>query len=207
MGIFDFFKSNKTNHDENSNNSAKINFENPVIKKMVDWIEHPMEFNKKPDRIEIFDERDLFWPTQKVEKCYLLKFSVNNDEYVGFTGPISWCFIAIDFNKLTKDDLYIRYTGWYTVFATTNSDKYNKSQEGANKEIVIKSLVKQGYTEIEVLQCANLGGENYYEFICKKDNLTQKVVGTQDNLTEFKTDHILPFFEFIGIQWGPFDLG
>ena len=202
MGIFNKFK--KDNSDQQK---LALNLKDPIIKKMVEWIEHPMEFNKKPDKIEIFDERDLFWPTQKVEKCYLLRFSVDNEEFIGFTGPISWCFIAIDFNKLTKDDLYLRYTGWYTVFATINSDNYNKSQEGANKDLVMKNLGEQGYTEIEVLQCANLGGENYYEFKCKKDNSIKKVVGTQDNLTEFKIDHILPFFEFIGVQWGPFDLG
>jgi hypothetical protein len=206
MGIFGFFKKDKAVQEENSNHPTNLNLDDPIIKKMIDWIEHPMEFNKKPDCIEIFDQRDLFWPTQKIEKCYLLKFSINNKEYIGFTGPISWCFLDIDFTKLKKEDLYMRYTGWFTVFATINSGNYNKSQEGSNKDLVVKKLEKQAYSDIEVLQSANLGGENYYEFKCKKDNEVLKVVGTQNNLSSFKMDHILPFFEFIGIQWEPFNL-
>jgi len=38
---------------------------------MVDWIEHPMEFGKKPESINIIDERTLFWPSQQKEKCWI----------------------------------------------------------------------------------------------------------------------------------------
>ena len=204
MGIFDIFKKGNSESEKSSNDS--LNLKNPIIKKMVDWIEHPMEFNKKPETIEIIDERDLFWPTQKVEKCYLLKFKIDNSDYIGFTGPITWTFLNIDFNKLSKEELLLRYTGWYTVFATINSETYDKSLERANQEKIIDSLKQQGFSNIELLQNACLGGENYYEFKCQKGNENLKVVGTEDNLTQFKADHILPFFEFIGVQWGPFDL-
>jgi len=50
---------------------STLDLNNPIIKKMVDWIEHPMEFGKKPESINIIDERTLFWPSQQKEKCWI----------------------------------------------------------------------------------------------------------------------------------------
>ena len=202
MGIFNFSKKNNSGVTQKP---LGINLKNPIIKQMVDWIEHPLEFNKKPDEIEIVDERNIFWLSQEVEKCYLLRYKVNNEEYIGFTGPITWTFLEIDFNKLSIDDLYLRYVGWYTVFATVNSENYDKSLEGSNQEKLVKKLTKQECSDITILEVSCLGGRNYYELSCTKNEKQIKMVGTEDNLKEYDVSHILPYYEFIGLQWGPFE--
>jgi hypothetical protein len=193
MGVFDLFKKK-----EESN-------QNPLITKMLDWIEHPMEFNKKPDSIEIFDERDLSWPTKQPERCALVKFRVDDDEYIGFTGPITWCFIGIDFSKMSIDSLYETYCGWHIEFATINSKDYDDSQVGKTEIEVINKLIIDNYTNIQTLQNTLIGGNNYYEFEAEKNGKKTKVVGTEKELIEYPIEHILPFYEYIGITWNPLD--
>jgi hypothetical protein len=196
MGLFDRFK-------KNSNSNIDLN--NPLIKKMVEWIEHPMEFNKKPETAIILDQRELFWPSQKKEICALIKFTVDNNEYIGFTGPTTWCFIGIDFKKLTIEQLYERYTGWFIAFFTKNSESYQKSLEGTNEKVVFDQLYRNGYDEIRTIENVYLGKDNYYEFIADEGGRKIRVVGVENDLNEFEMDYILPFYEYIGIGWNPLD--
>ena len=199
MGLFNRSKKNKA--DKNH----QLDLSNPIIKKMVDWIEHPMEFGKKPDSIEIVDQRSLFWPSRKNEDCYLLKYTVDDKEYIGFTGPISWSFFFIDLSKVSYEDLYIRYTGWYIAFYTTNADNYDKSLEGSNEKAVIESLQRSGLSEIKTLQKTLMGGDNYYEFSAEKGGQKIKMVGIENDMYEYPFDAVLPYFEYIGLSWGPFN--
>jgi hypothetical protein len=196
MGLFDRFK---------RGNNSNIDLSNPSIKSMVDWIQHPTEFNKMPDTAVIFDERNLFWATQKTEHCALIKFSVDGQEYVGFTGPITWCFLGVDFNRMSIDSLYETYCGWHIAFATLNSKEYNKVDEGSNFETVAQKLAKSNYADIQKLQNVFIGGQNYYEFSATQNGAKVKIVGVEDDLQEYKNDHILPFYEYIGIGWNPLD--
>lgn len=212
MGIFDRFKKNKketskeTSKDDQAWNSNNIDLSDPIIKKMVDWIEHPMEFGRKPDSIEIIDKRTLFWPSQKNEDCFLLKYSVDGKEYIGFTGPITWSFFDIDLSKVSYEDLYVRYTGWFIAFFTINSENYDKSKEGNNEEKVIDSLRKTGLSDIKTLQKAYIGGNNYYEFVADEGGQKLKVVGIENEMKEYPIDAVLPYFEYIGIGWDPLNI-
>ncbi|WP_347069966.1 hypothetical protein [Flavobacterium sp. WV_118_3] len=186
--------------------SAELDMTNPIIKEMVEWIEHPLEFNKKPDSAIILDQRELFWPTHNYELCSLVKFSVDGTEYIGFTGPITWCFFSIDFTKLSVEQLYERYTGWYIAFSVSNSDSYDKSLEGTNGAIVIEQLRSTGLEEIITVEKIYIGGFNYYEFSAIDNGQKVRVVGTEDNMQKYPMDYILPYFERIGIDWNPLDL-
>lgn len=182
-----------------------MDLSNLAIKKMVEWIESPMEFNKRPESAMVYDERDLFWPTNKTEHCYLIKYIVDNELYIGFVGPVTWSFIGIDFTKMTIDQLYETYCGWFIVFHTINSSEYTKLKEGFDEVLFNTILIGEGYQEINKLQNAFIGGNNYYEFSVKKDNNKSKIVGTCDNWESYPADYILPFYEYIGIGWNPLD--
>jgi|SRR5690554_108261 len=197
MGFFDRFK---------KNNGSDLDLSNLGIKKMVEWIQHPMEFNRKPDNAIVFDERNLFWPTQKSEKCYLIKYTIDNVEYIGFTGPTTWSFIGIDFKKMSIENLYETYCGWYIAFFTSNSKEYEKSKEGLNEKIILEKLKLENYSEINKLENIFIGGNNYYEFSAMKNGIKIKIVGTEDNFREYSLEHILPFYEYIGIGWNPLEI-
>lgn len=208
MGIFDRFKNKKNDGCISSEQEDKVKYDmsNPMIKKMVDWIEHPMEFGKKPDSIKIVDKRTLFWPSYSNEDCYLLEYSVEGKKYIGFTGPTTWSFFDIDLTKLSYEDLYLRYTGWFIAFFTINSENYDKSLEGNNEGNVIESLYRTGLTEIKTLQRAYIGEDNYYEFFATKDGRKIKVVGIENDMQEYPIDSILPYYEYIGIAWDPLNI-
>ncbi|WP_420572467.1 hypothetical protein [Kordia sp.] len=199
MGLFDRFKKNKK-QDSNDNN---LDLKNPIIKQMVEWLEHPMEFGKKPDAIEIVDKKSLFWPSQQQEDCYLLKYTFDGDEYIGFTGPTTWSFLGIDFSKVTHEELYLMYTGWFIAFFTSQSEGYDKSMEGNNEAEVIKYLEASGYENVETLQKVYLGERNYYEFSANSDGEKIKLVGIDDETDEYPADSILPFYHYIGTVWDP----
>ena len=202
MGIFDRFKRNKK-EDSNGN---QLDLKNPIIKKMVEWIEHPMEFNKKPDTIEIVDKKSLFWPSQQQEDCYLLKYTVDREEYIGFTGPITWSFFDIDITKVSHEELFIMYTGWFIAFYTINSDGYNKSLEGHTEKQTIEELQTHGYSNIQTLQKIYLGENNYYEFLAELDGEKVKLVGMdEEEIEEYPVDTILPYYNYIGLMWDPFN--
>jgi hypothetical protein len=186
---------------------SALDLKNPIIAKMVEWIEHPLEFNRRPESISIVASRDLFCPTQEVEECHLLKFTMDGgEEYIGFTGPITWCFLDIDFNALSPDDLFLRYIGWYVAFGYYNQEDYDKSKEASNWQKVLAKQTKKGYGEISILQNLYMANENYYELSAIKNGKEVRLVGTEKNMGECPKDYILPFYEFIGEIWSPFDI-
>jgi hypothetical protein len=178
---------------------------NPAIQKMIKFVESPIEFNKKTESISVCDERDLFWPTNKTEHCYLVKYTVDGDKYIGFTGPVTWSFAGIDFSKMTIDQLYETYCGWFIVFHTINSAEYEKHNEGKDESVIVGQLLINGFSEIKKLQNAFIGGRNYYEFSVTKNEQKFKIVGTIEELQQYPYNYILPFYEYIGIGWNPMD--
>jgi len=201
MSFFDRFKKKQ---DEIS--STNLDLSNPIIKRVVLWIEDPREFGKSPDEIKILDERLLFWPTGQNEKCFLVEFNVDGKYYIAFAGPIIWCFIGIDFKKLSCEQLYERYAGWYIAFHTLNSKDYDKASEGRNEAVVLSKLKSSGLASIETSQKIFIGGKTYYEFMTQSDGIKSRVVGVEDDLKKYPIDYVLPFYEYIGIGWDPLNV-
>ena len=184
-----------------------------IIEKMSEWIGHPMEFNKRPEHIEIVAKKKLMWITQEVEECYLLKFTMkdNPTEYIGFTGPITWCFIGIDFSKLSHDELFLRYTGWFLAFCSADS-KPEASELKAVEETEKKMLekLKKSYTNVTISEKTFLGDDYYYSIRCNlTDSAKEEVsffVGPAKDLQPASSGAILPFFTYLGNMWDPFNL-
>jgi len=180
-----------------------------MLEKMFNWIKHPAEFGKKPDSIELFDKRELYFPNNSNEMCYLYKFHVDGIMYIGFCNSCTtWCFFGIDFTKLTIDELYLRYIGWYIDFF--NPNKYKSFPNKILKSSIYK-LNKEGYTDIKLLDSMCVVGVDnlyYYIFQCKKDDKPCKLVGLVGvDMKVYENGSILPFYEFIGLDWNPFDFG
>jgi hypothetical protein len=158
MGLFDFFKK-----EEKTEKKSK------PITDMTEWIKHPMEFNKTPESVEIADSKILFTPNQKSEECYLMRFRVDGKEFIGFTGPITWCFFDIDFAGHSFEDLYLKYIGWYVYFLANHSGKYKELEKESDREPFKKLLEDDGYTKITITQAANIAGGNYYVATATQD--------------------------------------
>ena len=177
-----------------------------AVNNMSTWIESKNGFGKWPEKIEIVAEKKLYWPTQKYENCYLLKFVIDKKEYVGFTGPATWAFKHVSYSGLTVNSLFARYTGWFIAEVYQKSSQYDPELEGLDKAQVLDALLKQGYTGMQVLQNIAPGKINYYMISCMKDNAPVIIAGTAGELHAFSPGHVLPLYEFIGVKWNPFKL-
>ena len=188
-----------------------------IIEKMSDWIAHPMEFNKRPEHIEIVAEKKLMWITQEVEDCYLVKFTMKDNltEYIGFTGPITWCFIGIDFSKLSHDELFLRYTGWYLAFCARDSKPEPEEEKVLieQEEKVLKKM-KKYQANITIEEKIYLGDEYHYSIKCYLKNTVLKTisedasifVGPVNDLRYIFSGGILPFYKYLGQLWDPFNI-
>ncbi|RZJ71748.1 hypothetical protein [Flavobacterium sp.] len=175
-----------------------------AVQQMVDWVSHPLEFGRAPDTVRLLDQKELFWITQHIETCYLVEFTFGDDYYIGFTGPITWCFLAIDFKKLTFRELYERYAGWHIAFSEYNNPKYDKSKQGKDEAKLVARLVKHGYKDIRTIENTYISKQNYYEFAALKNDKPVTVVCTNKTASLYENDYILPYFDFIGKIWDPF---
>lgn len=186
-----------------------------MIQKMIEWIEHPMEFNCKPDNIEIVDERKLLWLNNQQEDCCLVKFSFKDDPqiYIGFTGPITWCFIGIDFTNCSFEELYLKYTGWYIAF-TTKDIIPNEELQASLQESEKKYLKKWStyYAKPTIIDKVFIGDEYQYHLQGFFKNTVLKTASetptniygnAKRNVVDIKNIS-LGFYDYLGKMWNPF---
>ncbi len=185
---------------------AKPDLSHPAVQQMVDWIKSPLEFGQEPEGLVILDDRDLLWPTQEIKRCYLMAYTVNGDNFIGFAGPTEWTFLNIDYSKLSIEELYLRYVGWYIATFSPRLDGDKSIATDPDLLDFIKHLKTEGYTNMLCTQRKNLNGNVYYEIRGKDGVKDVIIVGTADYFEGTSENVVLPFYDRIGRDWDPFDL-
>ena len=178
-----------------------------AIEEMTQWIESPMEFGKKPTEIHVLDSKKIFWPSKEIEEAFLIKYTMSDgEEYIGFTGPVTWSFFDIDFKSLSKEDLYERYTGWFICFISHNSNSTNKSDLASDKDHMVEKLKALGYQDLIVNQNVLIANENFYEIKAVKEGHIKFVVGSVSQHIEYDSSTALPLYAFAGEMWNPLNI-
>lgn len=92
-----------------------------ALSEMCEWLAHPNEFGAYPDKAEIYDKRELFWPPTKDKRVlYIIKYVYKNynddntDETgVGMVGSITFSLFEVDnIDKLKPAEIYAIYCNW-----------------------------------------------------------------------------------------------
>jgi hypothetical protein len=98
---------------------AAINPEFKAIAEMANWLSHPQEFGRPPDKIELFDTRKLFWPpTNDKRQLTLAKYTYNAtdgnepDIGVGMTGSTTVALFGETTADLSPEDIYGLHCCW-----------------------------------------------------------------------------------------------
>jgi hypothetical protein len=82
---------------------------------MCNWLSHPNEYNKPPDKIEMYDKRELYWPpTKDTRKVWLFKYTYNPNKDrkeaesgVGMVGgAITFALCGTPTANLSPEDIY-----------------------------------------------------------------------------------------------------
>jgi hypothetical protein len=85
-----------------------------ALAEMANWLAHPNELGRAPDKVEIVDKRKFNWPLEEeMVDVYLIRYTVKNvdpskaDEVnIGLVGPMTFCHFEMGMNKRTFDDVY-----------------------------------------------------------------------------------------------------
>ncbi len=87
-----------------------------AMAKMSQWLEHPMEFGRAPDRLELHDHRRLFWPPTHDERdVWLFRYRYEGDnpmEGVGMVGSITFALFGEATAELPPEDIYALHCVW-----------------------------------------------------------------------------------------------
>jgi hypothetical protein len=83
---------------------------------MCQWLEHPAEFGRSPDQIELYDRRRLWWPPTDDERdVWLFRYRYDGKparEGVGMVGSITFALFGETTAKLSPEDIYGLHCCW-----------------------------------------------------------------------------------------------
>ncbi len=82
--------------------------------KMTDWLQHPQELGEPPFTMEIYDQRELYWPPSKKKlMATLLKFSYKSEDKTkvgyGMVGGMSWSSFKEYDTPPNPESLYLHH--------------------------------------------------------------------------------------------------
>jgi hypothetical protein len=93
--------------------------ERPLLDAMTEmsqWLEHPMEFGRAPDHLELYDHRRLFWPPTNDERdVWLFRYRYEGDtpeEGVGMVGSVTFALFGEATAALPPEDIYALHCVW-----------------------------------------------------------------------------------------------
>ncbi len=87
---------------------------------LATWLSEPLQFGLPPNRCELLDQREQYWPGFEAPvRCYLFRFEYEfqteqgtaNYANVGIAGPFTHAVTA-EVLDLSPDDIYALYAGW-----------------------------------------------------------------------------------------------
>ena len=84
------------------------------------WVAHPNELGRAPDKLEIVDHRELKWPdTGEKKTCWIIKYVLRDREGLatddvdcGLVGSATWCFFSKKMYLRPPEDVYAIHCYW-----------------------------------------------------------------------------------------------
>lgn len=92
--------------------------EQPLLDAMAEmskWLEHPAEFGRSPDHLELYDHRRLFWPPTRDERdvwLFRYRYDETGDEGVGMVGSITFALFGETTADRPPEDIYALHCCW-----------------------------------------------------------------------------------------------
>ena len=89
-----------------------------ALAEMSQWLEHPSEFGRAPDQLEVYDHRRLFWPPTNDERdVWLLRYRYEDEEGepeegVGMVGSDTFALFGETAPGQPPEDIYALHCVW-----------------------------------------------------------------------------------------------
>ncbi len=185
-----------------------------ALKEMAKWLSHSKEFGEKPVEQRIVYEREVSWPWEEHPvKVFLVKYRMKNGfEGIGFTGPTTWSFVAInDWNALNPEDLIYCYAGWYIRFFFNSKSNFKTTNTRDSNHLVTQLIEREVIysRDYKICDVFKVGEDlTYYAIETIKDGNPVYIVGTEDYYTFYNKYlpqmQLPPLFYFLGKTFNPF---
>jgi hypothetical protein len=164
------------------------------------WLAEPTQFGIPPQKLELFDQRQQFWPgfTGEVD-CFLFRFtyqatiagqgerSLSN---IGIAGPLAHAFLA-DLADLSPDDIYAAYAGWQAEHEEIREFDVARLSKSEKLEALrlTRRLHDAGYTAIEPERMGYFFGDKALVARAMRDGLPGVAVADFRDIAFFPERH------------------
>jgi hypothetical protein len=85
-----------------------------ALSEMAEWLAHPNEMGRAPDRIRVLDTREMFWPpTNDRRRLWLIAYSYDDGEAgVGMVGSVTFALFGDANPDASPEDIYGLHCAW-----------------------------------------------------------------------------------------------
>ncbi len=132
---------------------------------MAMWLAEPQQMGIAPSKVDVIDQRRLFWPGfDNPIDCFLVRFvfGVPPQQYsnIGIVGPMTFAF-DFDVSTLSFDDLYASFAGWQAQHEELHELSLDEAYRLRDREIQrqICRLEEDDFEEIQPKFVAYFFGE------------------------------------------------
>lgn len=157
------------------------------------WLSDPLQFGLPPNRCELLDNREQYWPGYETPvRCYLFRFEYEfataqglaRYANVGIVGPLVHAVMA-DVLDLPPDDLYALFAGWNTEHEDIFEVDFAMLNEAQRVDVarLERRLKDDQFDQIRPKMLCSFFGEKSLAAVCKK--------GTADGVVVVDNDQIL----------------
>jgi hypothetical protein len=164
------------------------------------WLAEPTQFGISPAAIELFDERQQFWPgyTEPID-CFLFRFTYavtiegegeRSFSNIGIAGPLTHAFLA-DLTDLSPDDIYAAFAGWqaeHEEIREYDVARLSKS-ERLEADRLVRRLHDAGYTAIQPQRMGYFFGEKALVALARHGGLAGVAVVDFQEIAFFPQRH------------------
>ena len=126
--------------------------------KMIEWIEHPAEFNRPPSEIKVQRKIHCQWPGFDDDiNIYFHEFKMEDgSEHLGISGPIQWAFRGSNLKDFSEDEQKWIFAGWFMTWLIDNGHMPGKAPEEDKNELALSLVEKfEGVTSAEIVSKLN----------------------------------------------------
>ncbi len=76
------------------------------------WLEHPNEYGKPPDEVELLDSSRRRWPGKGIVDCWLFRYRYGEEWDVGMAGPVTFALMGDKLADKPIVQIYGAYEAW-----------------------------------------------------------------------------------------------
>jgi hypothetical protein len=186
-----------------------------ALNEMAKWLSHSIEFGEKPVQQRIIYEREVSWPWQHYPvKVFLIEYRMKKGfEGIGFTGPTTWSFVAVDdWKAFTPEDWIYCYAGWYIQFFFIHPKGMSKKDSIEKAYRFVFQLIEERIINpffFKVCDAFDMGEDlTYFVIEAIKDGEKIYIVGTEEDYIFYKKNlpqmQLPPLYYFLGKTFNPF---